>query len=109
MTIQKKSLCCGDGTASQKDFNKVDNFLDVISEKNRLRILCLLRNGEKCVCDIHESIGLPQNLASHHLRILKEFELIKSRREGRKMLYTTNKKVMNQYINLLNNFLTKNV
>ncbi len=107
--MTKDMTCCHSSKMLKKDFDNIDNFLDVISEKNRLHILCLLRDGEKCVCDIHESIGLSQNLASHHLRVLKEFGLIKSRREGRKILYTTNKKNMNQYINLLNNFLTKNI
>ena len=85
----KKAECCQSGKTSKKDFDRVDNFLDIISEENRLRILCLLRNGEKCACDIYEPLDIAQNLASHHLKVLKDFELIKARREGKKIIYST--------------------
>ena len=62
-----------------------------LSDTNRLRIFCLLREGERCVCDIEASVQLPQNLVSHHLRILRETGLIQPRREGRWVYYAINK------------------
>jgi DNA-binding transcriptional ArsR family regulator len=65
-----------------------------ISEPNRLRIFALLARGELCVCDIETSVGLPQNLVSHHLRSLREAGLIQSRRDGRWVHYSINKRTL---------------
>jgi len=107
--MTKKVPCCQKPQISNKEFNDIKDFLDIISEKNRLRILCILQSGEKCACDIYKPLKLPQNLASHHLKILKEFGIINSRREGRKIIYFTNKKNINKNIDSLNNFLITNI
>lgn len=105
----KKLSCCQNNSSAGKDFAEVESFIKLINEPNRLKILCLLRNGEKCVCEIWEELDLPQNLTSHHLKALKDFGLIKSRQEGRKVIYSTNKKIADKYIKLLNKFLTSNL
>ncbi len=105
----KKITCCNSDRKQNKNFVQVSKFLNIISETNRLQILCVLRSGEKCVCDIYEALGISQNLVSHHLKKLKEAEIVDSRRDGRKIIYCTNKKVISEYIDILNNFLTKNV
>jgi len=64
-----------------------------------------LKGGEQCVCDIWQVLGLPQNLTSHHLKILKGAGLIDSRKEGLKVIYSINKKGMDTLKSLLNNFL----
>jgi len=54
--------------------NKIDElaeYLKIIADANRLHILCLLKDGERCVCDILKSLSLPQNLVSHHLKVLR--------------------------------------
>jgi len=80
-------------------------FLRVISDENRLKILCLLRDKEKCVCDIWQYFELPQNLTSHHLKVLKNFNLVESRKEGLKVFYSINNKAINKYLKLLNKFI----
>lgn len=105
----KNSSCCQNNSKTGKDFAEVESFLKLINEPNRLKILCLLRYQEKCVCDIWKEIDLAQNLVSHHLRALKDFGLIDSRQEGRKVIYSTNKKIADKYIKLLNKFLTSNL
>jgi ArsR family transcriptional regulator len=88
-----------------EEIRKASNFLKVITEKNRLKILYLLRDEEKCVCEIWQYLKLPQNLVSHHLKVLKDFDLISSRKEGVKIFYKINKKVVKKYLKLLNKFL----
>lgn len=61
--------------------------LHALADANRLRIFALLREGERCVCDIETGVHLPQNLVSHHLRVLRESGLIRSRRAGRWIYY----------------------
>jgi ArsR family transcriptional regulator len=79
--------------------NKLDikKYLNSLAEPNRLAILAFLKNGEKCACEIHPKLKLPQNLSSHHLKVLKDLELLKSRREGTKILYSRNEEVIKKY------------
>ena len=59
----------------------------VISDTNRLKILELLRKGEICQCEIIPLLEQSQPTISRHLRLLEEAGLIRSRREGVRMLY----------------------
>ena len=94
---------------TKNNFSKITEFLKIINEPNRLKILCYLRGGEKCVCEIWENLKLPQNLTSHHLKTLKDFGLINCRKEGRKFIYSSNKKNIKKYASILNNFLISNL
>jgi len=105
----KNVPCCQNGSKSNADLRKVTDFLKLINEPNRLKILCFLRQGEQCVCDIWKTLEIPQNLTSHHLKALKDFGLIASRQDGRKIFYSSNKKVIQEYASLLNNFLISNL
>lgn len=84
-----------------KSLSKIKNFLEIISDENRLMILKCLTGGEKCVCEIWESIGLPQNLTSYHLKTLKDFGLISSKKEGLKVIYRLNAKNLSDNLNSL--------
>jgi len=90
---------------SVKEIKQIAEFLKIISEKNRLKILHFLGENEKCVCEICQHLKLSQNLVSHHLKLLKNFGLISSRKEGVKIFYKINKKVAKKYLKLLNKFL----
>jgi len=99
-----KPKCCIDKKSVAKLSQTVE-FLKIISEENRLKILCFLRKKEKCVCDIWQYLDLAQNLTSHHLKVLKAFGLVSARQEGLKVIYSINKKVIKKYSKLLNNYL----
>jgi len=88
-----------------KEVSQAADLLKIIAEENRLKILCILKAGERCVCDIWQDLDIPQNLASHHLKVLKDAGLIDSRKEGLKMIYWIKKKEMSKFNLLLNNFL----
>ncbi len=85
---------------------KITEFLKVISEENRLKILCILKKEEKCVCEIWQYLDLPQNLTSHHLKVLKDFGLIKSKKEGLKVFYSIDQNALANYLKSFNQFLT---
>lgn len=99
-----KPKCCNN-KKSLAGISQVAEFLKIISEENRLKIFCLLKENEMCVCDIWQYLGLAQNLTSHHLKMLKDFGLVSSRQEGLKVIYSINKKVVKNYSKLLNNYL----
>ena len=96
--------CCKSKKA-KNNLGKTVEFLKVISEENRLKILCILQKEDLCVCDIWQYLNLPQNLVSHHLKVLKDFGLLSSKREGLKIFYKLNKKAVEKYLKLLNKFL----
>jgi len=58
-----------------------------LSDETRLRIIKILENGELCVCDIGDALGIIQPKASFHLRVLKSAGLIKDRKQGKWMHY----------------------
>lgn len=59
-----------------------------MADENRLQILAMLRKGERCVCEIWKALRLPQNLVSHHLRVLKDAGLIKAKKVGLNVHYS---------------------
>jgi ArsR family transcriptional regulator len=59
----------------------------VISDTNRLKILEILRGGERCQCEIIPMLDQSQPTVSRHLRLLEEGGLIRSRRDGTRMFY----------------------
>lgn len=60
----------------------ITDLFKAMAHQTRLRILCLLFDGEVCVCKIMEILDLPQSTASRHLAILKNADLVVDRREG---------------------------
>ena len=62
-------------------------FLRCIGEPTRLRILRLLTRGERCVGELTDILNKEQSLISHHLRALKECNIVKERQEAQKVYY----------------------
>lgn len=62
----------------------------VFSDTTRLKILCALKESELCVYDIAYITKSTQSLVSHQLKILKDFSLVKSRKEGKIVYYSLN-------------------
>jgi len=58
-----------------------------LADPYRLKIIELLREGEKCVCEIFPHFGMAQPLASRHLRVLKDSGLVRDRKDGNRRFY----------------------
>ena len=65
-------------------------FCKALADDTRQRILTMLLEGEKCVSDIVAEFDMSQPTISHHLGILKQFNLVTSRKEGKQVFYTIN-------------------
>src|SRR3954464_13005448 len=65
-----------------KRLREMETLFKALADATRLRILGLLLTGEVCVCDIHESLKIPQPKASRHLAYLRRSGLVDTRREG---------------------------
>lgn len=97
--------CCKNPSDSKKISDLAD-ILKVISEPNRLKILCLLKSGTKCVCEIQKSLKLNQNLVSHHLKVLRDAGLIESEKLCQWKHYSLNAKALAKYATIFNKLLT---
>jgi ArsR family transcriptional regulator len=60
----------------------MESLFKALADTTRLRILGLLLTGEVCVCEIHESLKIPQPKASRHLAYLRRAGLVDTRRDG---------------------------
>ena len=60
----------------------------VFGDSTRIRILYLLLESEMCVCDIAQCLSMTQSAISHQLRVLKNADLIRFRREGKTVIYS---------------------
>lgn len=66
----------------------VSELFKVLGDSTRTKILFVLERGELCVSDICECVDMSKYAVSHQLRILKASKLVKSRREGREIIYS---------------------
>lgn len=67
---------------------ELSEFFKFFGDTTRIRILQILLGGEISVNDIAGKLNLEQSVVSHQLRILRTANLIKPRRDGRKMFYS---------------------
>lgn len=59
----------------------------VLGDPTRLRIISSLREREMCVCDLAAVVGQSESAVSHQLRVLREQNLVVSRKDGRRRYY----------------------
>jgi len=57
--------------------------LAALGDPTRLRILQVLRGGERCVCELRTSVDVPPNLLSYHLKVLRDAGVVEGTRRGR--------------------------
>ena len=65
------------------DEKKTAAIFKAFCDENRIRILKLLRTGEKCGCRLLEEIHVTQPTLSHHMKILCDSGVVIGRKEGK--------------------------
>jgi len=68
-------------------YDTQSEFLKAISHPTRLAILDILRDGEQCVCHMEATLNSRQAYISQQLMVLKQAELVDSRRDGLNLYY----------------------
>ena len=71
-----------------KECDKIIPFLKDVSNTTRLKILCILNEGERRVGDIQQLLGAKQSYISQQLKYLKNRGYLSSRREGTQIFYS---------------------
>ena len=69
---------------------QVSQICKALSDPNRLQIVQMLTQGEKCGCDLLEQLQIGQPTLSHHMKILGECGLISARKEAKWSYYSLN-------------------
>ena len=69
-----------------------------LSDPNRLQIVQMLSNGERCGCKLLEAFDITQPTLSHHMKILCECGLVNARKEGKWQHYSLNMEVWKQFV-----------
>lgn len=59
-----------------------------LSDENRIKILKILKGGEKCAGDILEMLDITQPTLSHHMKVLSESGLVVARKEFKFTYYS---------------------
>ena len=80
--------CCLTDKDEYKKVSSLSSLLQLVGENSRLQILCILRQGEHCVCEINEHVQASQSLISHHLKNLKDGGIIKDDKQGLNVFYS---------------------
>lgn len=72
-----------------------------LADGNRLKILLMLREQDMYVNDIAKKLRMSQPAVSHHLFVLKSVNLVHNERQGKQVLYSINKKMMEDFVDYL--------
>ena len=70
------------------DNKKMAAMFKAFADENRIQILELLRDGERCACRLLEEMKITQPTLSHHMKILCDSGIVVGRKEGKWMHYS---------------------
>ena len=73
--------------------------LKLLANPKRLQIVHLLMEGVQCNCELGDALGMPPNLISHHLRVLREADLVNAERDpndARWIYYSINRESLEE-------------
>lgn len=70
---------------------KLSNLFEIIGQPTRLKIMLIIGEGEACVCHIEAVLGIRQATISQHLMVLRDANLVTTKRDGRNIFYRLTK------------------
>ncbi|GEQ37567.1 metalloregulator ArsR/SmtB family transcription factor [Tetragenococcus halophilus] len=73
---------------SIEDIERVSQIFKVLSDMTRLKIVLAVKEGEKNVTTIANEVSMEQSAVSHQLRLLRDNRVVKTRRQGKAVLYS---------------------
>ena len=75
--------------------------MKVLSNRDRMMLLCQISQGEKCVGELEASLDIQQPTLSQQLTVLRNEALVKTRREGKQIYYSHSNHVALEVMNVL--------
>ena len=96
MTISKTEL-----KKMQASADDACKLMKVLSNRDRMMLLCEIAQGEKCVSELEAALDLHQPTLSQQLTVLRKEKLVKTRREGKQIYYSLSSQVVVAVMGLL--------
>lgn len=87
------------------DYKKAEMMFKAFSDENRLKVLELLKEGERCGCNLLEEMKITQSTLSHHMKTLSDSSLVAVRKEGKRMYYSISDEGMKEAKEVIDYFL----
>ncbi|WP_353427118.1 metalloregulator ArsR/SmtB family transcription factor [Polynucleobacter sp. MWH-UH19D] len=75
--------------------------MKVLSNRDRMMLLCQISQGEMCVSELEERLDIHQPTLSQQLTVLRNEELVQTRREGKQIYYSLSNHVALEVMNIL--------
>lgn len=85
------------------DLSKYAAICKALGDSNRLQIIQMLSDGEKCGCKLLEAFEITQPTLSHHMKILCECGLLNDRKEGKWHHYSLNCETLKSFKQFIEN------
>lgn len=86
MTAENKKSC--NKLPADEMLYDLAELFKIFGDSTRIKILFALLNGEQCVGDLADCLGVTQTACSHQLRVLKNNKLVRFRRDGKLVYYS---------------------
>ena len=80
--LEEKTLLFSNQKYKKKEKETID-YMKALNNKNRLRIIQLLKTGAKCSCELEYALNLSQPTISHHINILEQANIVKIFSKGK--------------------------
>lgn len=75
--------------------------MKVLSNRDRMMLLCEIGQGEKCVSELEVALDLHQPTLSQQLTVLRKEKLVKTRRDGKQIYYSLASQIVGSVMTLL--------
>ncbi|RBQ22688.1 putative arsenical resistance operon repressor ArsR [Candidatus Methanobinarius endosymbioticus] len=69
-------------------YHDISNLFKLLGDYNRVRIICALNHQEFCVCELSLLLEMSQSAISHQLRLLRNKNIVKFRKENKQIFYS---------------------
>lgn len=94
-----------DNLISDDKINDIVGFFKVMNDFTRIKIMEAIKDHELCVCDLGHLLGVTKSAISHQMKMLKEYNIVTYRREGKMIYYKLN----NNYVSNIIESVNKNI
>lgn len=83
------------------DYKYYGELFKVLSDANRLMIIDFIASKDTCACHILKEFDITQPTFSHHIKVLKKYNIINTKKEGKKYINTLNFDKINEIKNVI--------
>lgn len=89
----------GENLPDDESLYDLADFFKLLGDTTRIKILHALFIAEMCVCDIASLLSVSRSAVSHQLRILRQSDIVRTRREGKTVYYRLSDRHIEDIVN----------